>query len=506
MGLITKKTTTINVLQDENGNTIITPEQQKQINEFQSKSVTEECPACDGDGVVGCEYCDVCGGGGKFSYHTELRIVPIEAKKLRQMELAGVRNKEDLDILMLNMNSSHKKMYEGSIVFESEKSWDLIPEEINAISVDSRGEVRFYSHVSGIYSMYDDNHTRDSRHVGGQRWYFGTSKDGLDITEKYKDLDLIIPGVGHTALIYRPGIKPVVMDFDKPFDWSIFPKNATKLFVAFGDMDITNQEIDVRVTSNEMYLRDDNVIWGHGGRNHVDKCYDIRLCTHYIADGTGEYPVRKGEKKSCNEMNIHLKNIPYETVVYHIPYDRSFKIAPRDLKTLDDKKCEGLNRFVRPIRKDYTSSKYPFKYSGKKRSIEKWMLEHIRPGVFDYVIDNNGVINIDGDINMRNVDKLKHKFGVVTGKFDVLSDVLESLDNFPNSCASLSISLSKVLTSIDVRNIDIRSGFVKLSFMKLKDLKLPSNVKKVKYFHLGDDDGVEKISVNHKVEFVWDRN
>ena len=490
--LITKQTTVLNVLRDEKGNTIITPEQQKFIDNFDSRSITEECPACDGDGVCGGDYCDVCWGKGKFTYHTELKIVPLSKDQMLQLELGNLKGDS---IEKFKKDNPEQVVFTGTI-----SEWKQIPSDINAISVDSKGKICYYSDVSGIYSLYDDEHTKGSKHKGGQYWYYGTSIEGLDITDKYKDLKILIKS-SHTSIFYRPKIKRIVLDFKKPFDWSIFPKAVDKLFIAFGDMNITNQTISIVAGSKEIYLRDDNVIWGHGGRNHVDQSFDIDLCREWINDGTDAYPVRKEDLKKIghNEMNIELKNIPYKTVVYELPKDRSVPVPVSKLKLAFVDECKNINKKTRPVKDHLTLAQYQLVHKdGIKREVELWLLGNVRIEGDYEILDSKKygiIINATGDVRVQSdKDKeIKYKFGTVKGVFTLLGDNYDSLKNIPDECKELVISHSSKLTAISIPKVKINNGILRLNFMKsIKKIdKLDDSVKSIRYAYLENVDGID---------------
>jgi len=472
--LIDRKVTTVYVLRDDKGNSIITPAQQLQIDNFRGGAVTEDCPACDGDGCCGGDYCDVCWGKGKFTYTKELNIVPLPPKEYRQTMLRELTGKELKQFLKDNPGP------ETQIVFTG-KEWDKIPQDIKAITVCSRGTVNFYSGVSGIYRRYDDEHTRDKRHKGGQRWYFGSSLPGLDITDKHKDLDILVHG-GRSfdeRIFYRPGEKPAVLDFEKPFDFRYFPDAVTRLFVTFGGMNVAEHTIDVVAGSNCMYLRQDNVVWGYGGRNHIDKEFNINLCADYINDKTGAYPVRKSypTTRDCNEMNLELRNIPYTTVVLVLPADRSRPVVPNTLKRDTVAICNKINTRVRPIDTRFTIAKYPFKYSDARQKAEQWLLEHVVSGEhFSYSIEGDR-IDIDGSVcfsgKRADVRKVPYRFNEVTGTFTILGhsnasrkDIVKSIDDLlPSKCGKLVLTHFRDLKDVSVLNTKVTSGVLRLQFM-----------------------------------------
>lgn len=346
--LIDKKAETLYVLLDKNGNSIITPEQQKVIDNFKVETIKAECPACDGDGHIEGQYCDVCRGKRTFTYHTELKIVPLTQDELNILELNQLKGAAKTEFIKKNKI----QFFEGT-----ELDWNKIPSEIKTIAVDSRGKVFFYSSVSGIYNRYDDEHTENIKHRGGQYWYYGSSLPNLDITLKYPSLK--IASEYSNKIFYRPDAKKVILDFKKEIDWRYFPENCTKLFITFGGMNNVSQEIHIVVGSDEMYLRNDNVVWGYGGRTEVDECFDINLCAYYINDGTNEYPHFKSKKEiGTNEMNFHLKNIPYKTVIYELPKDRSKKLKISELKKLDIELCKKINSRKRLIKEHLTLGKF----------------------------------------------------------------------------------------------------------------------------------------------------
>jgi hypothetical protein len=500
--LIDKQVTVINVLKDDNGNTVITPEQQAVIDNFKSQSITEECPACDGDGVCGGDYCDVCNGRRKFTYYTELKIVALSAKEMMQLQFRELKGKE---------LEAFKKKNKKQKFFTGEKSdWDFVPKDIMALSIDSRGKVQYYSGASGIYQMYDDEHTNTNKsHKGGQYWYYGTSLPGLDITDKHKGLDLLVKSEHHTGIFYRPGAEKIVLDFEKPFDWKIFPPACTQLFVAFGAMNIESHELHVSVGSDCMYLRDDNVVWGYGGRNHIDKDFDIDLIRPWIDDGTNAYPIRKDKPAGTeNEMNFILKNIPYETMILKIPKDRKKPIAPLQLERLDEKKCARINSYKRRLSDFLTEAQYPFKYkkNAKKLAIERWLMANCNSFVGDYTIGADMKINIDGNIRIQKdgVSKIKHKFGEVTGVFTLLGRDYSSLENLPEKCKGLVISHSEKMKKVSVTKTTVTSGTIKLQFLKnLSDIgKMHDSIKNIKYeFVEMKDVEFDEDSTNLKISY-----
>lgn len=477
--LIDKKVTVVNVLRDDNGNTVITPAQQAIIDGFRSRSITEECPACDGDGVVGGEYCDICDGRKKFTYYTELKIVPLSSREMLQLEFNSLTGNK--------LEAFKKKNKTQSFFTGTKADWAGIPEDIMAISIDSRGIVKYYSGVSGIYSMYDDEHTADKSHKGGQYWHYGTSLPGLDISDKHKDLNVLVKTKRRTEIFYRPGAKKIVLDFKKPFDWNVFPPACTKLFVAFGGIGMRNQELDLCVGSDEMYLRDDNVIWGYGGRTNIDKNFNINLIRSWIDDKTDAYPVGTDKTLDHNEMNFELRNIPYETMVLEIPKDRKNPIAPLDLKRLDVKLCARINAYKRHITSTLTDAQYPFKYKRnvKKFKIEHWLLSNCDSFVGDYSIGSDMKINIVGDIRIHKdgVKAMSHKFGEVSGIFTLIGKDYESLKNLPDKCKGLVISHSDKMKDVSVTKTIISSGTLKLQFLgKLSTIgKMHDSIKRIRY-------------------------
>lgn len=501
--LIDKKTTVLKVLKNEDGSTTITPEQQKFIDEFVSESVTDDCPACDGDGIVGTEYCNVCWGKRKFTYHTELRIVALPKDELIQIEFNALEGPEVDEFKLANQDYM---FFTGT-----EAEWKNIPEDIKAISVDSNGKVQYYSSVSGIYSRYDDEHSKLDKYIGGQYWYFGTSLDGLDITEKHQELKLVVKE-NHRGIFYRPDAQRMVLDFNEPFDWGIFPKAVKKLFVTFGGMNINSHTIEIEAGSSGIYLRDDNVVWGEGGRTNVDEEFKINLCVPWVDDGTGEYPTHPESviSRKYNEMNLEFRNIPYETVVFKLPLDRSKPVAAIDLERANEERCESINRHTRPIRSDMTFGRYPFKYSrgGAKHEVEVWLLENSRLRGARYEITEDLEIDVFGDISVGKdrETSLKHKFRNVHGKFKLIGNDYTDLGNLPKSCTHLMISHSKSLKRLEVPNTEVSSGELYVQFMNLESVgKLHSSIKKIRRGYvewenvkMGRNKGVE-------VEYYYDQ-
>ena len=487
--LIDKEVTVLNVLKDENGNSIITPEQQLFIDNFKSGGVTEECPACEGEGICGCEYCDVCHGKKTFTYYRVLKIEAISKEAMDQLTFGKLKGKDAKKFLETNTD---KIVFNGTV-----KDWKNIPKEINAISIDSKGKIKYYSGVSGIYDLYDDEHSISNKYKGGQYWYYGTAKEGLDITDKYKDIKLLVKANFQHNIYYRHKIKRTVLDFEKPFDWSIFPKACTQLFISFGSINIKDQSIDIVVGSNDIYLRDDNVIWGHDGRNHVDMKFDINLCREWINDGTEAYPVFKSNmtKIGYNEMNIELRNIPYKTVVYELPKDRSKPVAVNDLKTLKDELCLRINEHTRRINDSMTVAQYPFWYpKGPQHEVEYWLLTNMVT-IGAYEITEDLVINAEGDVRIQNNEatELKYKFGFVEGKFTLLGKNYKSLKNLPDECNKLVISHSEKIKDVTVNKTNVKSGIVKIQFLNnLKSIgKMHDSIKKLEYMYIDNFEDID---------------
>jgi len=501
--LIDKKVTTINVLKDDDGRTVITPEQQEIISNFKSRSITEECPACDGDGVCGGDYCDVCHGRGKFTYYTELKIIPLSKLEMTQLKFNELKGAE---------LAAFKKENADQLFFSGEnKDWKKIPKDIKAITIDSNGKIGFYSGVSGIYRRYDDEHTEHKKYKGGQYWYYGTSLPGLDITDKHKDLKILVKKERTCEQVfYRPGEERIVLDFEKPFDWRIFPPAVTKLFVAFGDMNITNHELTVVAGSEEIYLRNDNVIWGYDGRTHVDKSFDIDLCRPWINDGTNAYPVRKDSMNEVgfNNMNLELRNIPLRTDVFELPKDRSKPVAAIKLKTLYNELTSRINETTRLISERLTVGPYHFWYpeGSKEHEIEYWLLTNATHIGGAYEITQNEEtgeyeIDVEGDVRMQKrngeLSELKYKFGFVQGTFTFLGENIESLKNLPSKCYVLIISHSKSLKRIEVPATEVTWGILRLQFLKKIEYigNLHSSITNIDYYVL---DNLENIEFDKK--------
>lgn len=504
-GLKTKEAIVIRALKNSKGKIVFTEEQRYQIKNFKSQTITEECPACEGEGyfdgltLCGSEVCTQCKGKKVFSYDTILKIETLTRDEFLQLEFSNLKDKKQIDAFL----KSNPKL---STFTGNEKDWLNIPKDINAISVDSKGLIEFYSGVSGIYSRYDDAHSNSKKYDGGQYWYFGSSLPGLNITKKHKNFNLVIGKLeSQEKIFYRPSIKRTVLDFSKPFDWRMFPDACTKLFITFGGMDIKSHGVEIEVGSKNIFLRDDNVVWGENGRNNVDEEFKIDLCREWINDGTNSYPIRKeagfkgsSAKKGFNEMNLELRNIPLETVVYELPKDRSKPIAISELKKSDKEKCAKINKNIRPINDWLTISKYPFKYpEGPKHEIEYWLLSNTK-GLKGYVITDDLKIDIDGNIRVQkdNENKIKYKFGIVTGEFTLLADSYSSLENLPDSCKTLLISHSKKMIDVTVFNTVVTSGILKLQFLdNLKTIgKLHKSINKIQHAYL---ENIKKI-IFHK--------
>lgn len=59
---------------NEDGSVTLTKSQLKQVNNYRNEDYEEECPACEGTGVVGCDYCDVCWGKRKVTVKRRIKI------------------------------------------------------------------------------------------------------------------------------------------------------------------------------------------------------------------------------------------------------------------------------------------------------------------------------------------------------------------------------------------------------------------------------------------------
>ena len=88
--------TVINVKLDDKGNTILTPSQVKEIEKFDGADTDEECPACDGDGNVGGDICDVCGGTGRISRRSTI-IFKANGKEIDRRSRGGGKVKPESD-------------------------------------------------------------------------------------------------------------------------------------------------------------------------------------------------------------------------------------------------------------------------------------------------------------------------------------------------------------------------------------------------------------------------
>lgn len=413
------------VEEDAKGNLIIDKETARLIENFKAEFITEECPACDGDGHIGGEYCPVC-ENGTVSYRTELRITPISKKDKFLMDINKLPEEEKIE----------KAKKNGFIILDgSDESWENIPQEIKAISRDSRGKIEFYSGVSGIYERYDDEHSENKK-IRSQYWYYGTALKGLNITKKYNNLNVVVLSQKHIKIYYRNNCDRIVLDFKskKGFDWSIFPNSVTKLFVVFGGMNIRDQEISIQVTNSQGYLRDDNVCYGTESRD----AKEMNLVKYWIDDDTNEYPIRTsgsawGATKGNNEMNIHFKNIPLKTVVYELPKDRSIKVPVSKLKLLYVDLCDKINKTPRPISDGFTLPHYNFKYNdAKRREIELWILKNFFPKSYEIFDDLS--IGFTGRfyIGKEFPDVIPYKMRYVDGEMFIHSKILKSTKNFPD--------------------------------------------------------------------------
>lgn len=474
--LIEKQLTTIYVPENEDGTYTLDKKQKKLIDGLKLGLTTEECPACDGDGILDCEYCSVCRGKGTFTYTKQLDIRPLKKKEWHRYQLLNLRGAALAKYIRDNPEQQQL------LFTDKPADWRKIPAAVQAISVCSRGEVRLYSSPSGIYTRYDDEHSTCKQHKGDQHWYFGTSLPGLDITAEHEHLNIVVAGKSQAlsqALFIRPGAKKAVLDFDKPFDWRYFPPAVTKLLVTFGDMNVQNQTIRIAAGSKEIYLREDNVISGLRGRTNWDKSFNIYLVNFWVDDGTDAYPRPVDTSGvSTNEMNFEFRNIPYKTVVYELPANRRKKVAPNQLRQLNVEDCADINRHTRPISDSYTVAQYPFKYSDKRRAAEEWLLRHC--GSFSeegyaYTINGKNEISIDGSIRYNGGSAKKpYRFINVTGTFAVFGQthhrgvtaVPDLAAVLPKKCGELVIShFGKDLTDITVGDTEVTSGVLRLQFI-----------------------------------------
>jgi hypothetical protein len=478
------------VEKDSKGNLIIDKKTAKLIEEFKAEVITEECPACDGDGfIVDCrgrsdDFCPTCMGKGKISYSTQLKITPISTYDKMLMDIYNMPKNKKIETAKNN----------GFLIFNgSDKSWENIPKEIKAISKDSRGITEFYSGVSGIYERYDDELSNNPK-VKSQYWYFGTALKNLNITKKHKNLKIIIDSNKNTEIFYRKNSEKIILDFEskKGFNWSIFPDSITKLFVIFGDMNFKDQRIHIYATSDKGYLREDNVCWGRESRNEQE----IGLLVSWIDDGTNEYPVENRYLSSnCkyNEMNIHFKNIPLKTIVYELPKDRSKKIPVSELKLLYTNLCGILNKHVRKISNSLTLPRYPFKYQDEKRKeIELWILK--TQFVVDYEIFEDLSIGITGRffIGEESPDEIPYKIRYVNGEMFIHSKKLKSKKNFPDWVNTFSFGWIEGIKNFGLFPKEIRLNKVEIFY--------GTDLEKISDY----PEGIELIcwGQNYKEEFI----
>lgn len=181
-----------------------------------------------------------------------------------------------------------------TVSFGSEEYWNMIPEHINAVSLDSRGNVKYWKENYGCYSNYTDNggNNRDGT-LRNQHWFYSSLHDETDAPEikvlvNYRDK---IRGRG-AICEYRPGPKKI-LDLNN-IDWSLIPTWANQIIVA-----IKSKETDVQCVSN----------------GYIDRYGNIQS-PYKLADNSRP-STRINDICKYNEYNYDIINVPSQSITYN---------------------------------------------------------------------------------------------------------------------------------------------------------------------------------------------
>lgn len=354
----------VDAFEDEEGNVMISKENNEFIKNFSPKTVKEECFACDGDGVCGCEHCDICNGKGYVMTTSVLKINVVPKIVFESRDFYKLPSEERAKFTEFN----------GRPIIRTEKELLEKYPEIKAVTIDNDGHFKYWNKPYGIHHYYE--RTLEKRVVEN-------SYENSDITSKYKHL-LIDREKGN--FINSTNIlvdDKFVIDFEEGIDFSIFPKDMTQFFIMYGDNHYRNG-IEIAVSDKYGYFRDDRFTIYSDSKGFL-------LAQSYHWNGVDDIPNEGKISEHQYQFNIEFRNVPRECIAFEIPKDRSKKYKLNDLKLLYTKLSKKFNddTKIKVLSYTYEDSKYEFRYEGEKREIEKEYLKNIHTHYFRYEIKDD---------------------------------------------------------------------------------------------------------------------
>ncbi len=185
-----------------------------------------------------------------------------------------------------------------AVVFGSDEYWSVIPEHINAVSLDSRGNVKYWKENYGCYSDYVDNggNHRDGSIGRSQHWYYSSLHKETDAPEIKTLVDYKDKIRGRGAICeYRPGLPKKILDLND-IDWSLIPTWANQIIVA-----VRPRGTDIQCVAS----------------GHIDNYGNIQ--SPYELSNNTRPSTRLNDICKYNEYNYDIINVPTANTIYTRP-------------------------------------------------------------------------------------------------------------------------------------------------------------------------------------------
>lgn len=184
----------------------------------------------------------------------------------------------------------------------SKDFWGFVPKNVNAVTVCSQNEIKFYAQGYGHYSNYTDDYRGPERVPNGttidQHWFISSIHKALSGIK----LDCIVDlhAANTKSIIYRPKTKKKILDLDD-IDWSLIPTWASKI-LCVQNINKINYQTDIQIGDAQSYIDHKDIIRTHYIRNdHTRPAEDI------------------DDKFGYNNFNYEIKNIPAKNKIFVKP-------------------------------------------------------------------------------------------------------------------------------------------------------------------------------------------